>query len=229
MKTREGNRKPQSGKRQNRRSNRARPQLAWLVGVAILSIAVVPGYLVTQMQKRVERMQGELDSATVRVAHLERTAATLKQGLQETDLKRNVLQRHLDNWQTRFESMRGGASKAPRSWQSRLKKGLRSQRSTRPACRRSSTRPMLVAMHSRARPPERLLLGCGNRNQTCPCLTMTFGSSSRRRNRLHIQRLRGARQLGSPARAQRRGRLIAPKVIGLRVISIPSDVLLDRL
>ena len=107
MTTREGNRKPQSRKRQNRRSNRARPQLAWLVGVAILSIAVVPGYLVTQMQKRVERMQGELDSATVRVAHLERTAATLKQGLQETDLKRNVLQRHLDNWQTRFESMRG--------------------------------------------------------------------------------------------------------------------------
>ena len=107
MTTREGNRKPHSSKRQNRRSNLGRPQLAWLVGVAILSIAVVPGYLVTQMQKRVERMQGELDSATARVAHLERTAATLKQGLQETDFKRNVLQRHLDNWQIRFESMRG--------------------------------------------------------------------------------------------------------------------------
>jgi spore germination cell wall hydrolase CwlJ-like protein len=82
-----------SSKRQNRQ---ARPQLAWLVGVAILSIAVVPGYLVTQMQKRVERMQGELDSATAKVAHLERT-----------DFKRNLLQRHLDNWRTRFESMRG--------------------------------------------------------------------------------------------------------------------------
>jgi spore germination cell wall hydrolase CwlJ-like protein len=67
---------------------------------------VLPGYLVTQMQKRIERMQSELDSATARVAHLERTAATLRQGLQETNFKRNVLQRHLDNWQTDFESMR---------------------------------------------------------------------------------------------------------------------------
>ena len=106
MTTREGNRKPQSSKRQNRRINLARPQFVWLVGLAILSTAAVSGYLVMQMQKRVERMQVELDSATARVAHLAQTAATLKQGLQETDFKRNVVQRHLDNWQTRFESMR---------------------------------------------------------------------------------------------------------------------------
>jgi spore germination cell wall hydrolase CwlJ-like protein len=102
--TREGNRKSQSSKRQNRWINQARPQSAWLLGV--LSIAAVSGYFVTQMQERVERMQRELDSATARVAHLERTGATLKQGLQETDFKRNLLQRHLDNWQTRFESVR---------------------------------------------------------------------------------------------------------------------------
>ena len=107
MTTREGNRKPQSSKRQNRRINLARPQFVWLVGLAILSTAAVSGYLVMQMQKRVERMQVELDSATARVAHLAQTAAALKQGLQETDFKRKVLQRHSDNWQTRFESMRG--------------------------------------------------------------------------------------------------------------------------
>jgi spore germination cell wall hydrolase CwlJ-like protein len=89
-----------------------------------LSIAVVLGYLATQMQ----RMQGELGRATARVVHLERTAATLEQELKETHFKRNVLQGQLDsasskieqlreaveaaeaaheNWQTRFESMRG--------------------------------------------------------------------------------------------------------------------------
>ncbi|MGH6804349.1 MAG: cell wall hydrolase [Methyloceanibacter sp.] len=85
----------------------------------------MPGYLVTQMQKRLERMQGELDRATTRVVHLERTAATLEQELKETHFKRNVLQGQLDsaieqlretveaseaaheNWQTRFESIRG--------------------------------------------------------------------------------------------------------------------------
>ena len=129
MTKRDGNKKFQSSKRQNRKSrNQARSQSAWLVGVAILSIAVVPGYLVTQMQKRLERMQGELDRATARVVPLERTAATLEQELKESHFKRNVLQGQLDsasskieqlretveaaeaaheNWQTRFESIRG--------------------------------------------------------------------------------------------------------------------------
>ena len=97
MTKRDGNKKFQSSKRQNRKSrNQARSQSAWLVGVAILSIAVVPGYLVTQMQKRLERMQGELDRATARVVPLERTAATLEQELKETHFKRNVLQGQLD-------------------------------------------------------------------------------------------------------------------------------------
>jgi spore germination cell wall hydrolase CwlJ-like protein len=80
------------------------------------------------MQKRLERMQGELDRATARVVPLERTAATLEQELKESHFKRNVLQGQLDsasskieqlretveaaeaaheNWQTRFESIRG--------------------------------------------------------------------------------------------------------------------------
>jgi spore germination cell wall hydrolase CwlJ-like protein/FtsZ-binding cell division protein ZapB len=127
--TRDGNKKFQSSKRQNRKSkNQARSQSAWLICVAILSIAVVPGYLVTQMQKRLERMQGELGRATARVVHLERTAATLEQEVKETHFKRNVLQGQLDSasskieqlretveaaeaaheyWQTCFESMRG--------------------------------------------------------------------------------------------------------------------------
>ena len=84
MTQRDGNKKFQSSKQQNRKTrNQARSQSAWLVGVAILSIAVVSGYLVTQMQKRLERMQGELDRATTRVVHLERTAATLERELNE--------------------------------------------------------------------------------------------------------------------------------------------------
>jgi spore germination cell wall hydrolase CwlJ-like protein/FtsZ-binding cell division protein ZapB len=129
--TRDGNRKYESanGKTKTRRvARKLGTQSAWLVGVAILSIAVVPGYLVSQMQNRLERIQGQLDRATARVVHLERTAATLTQELEETDLKRNVLQGQLDsasskigqvgeiakaaeasheNWQSRFDSLRG--------------------------------------------------------------------------------------------------------------------------
>jgi len=85
---REGDKKFQSSKRQNRKSrNQARSQAAWLVGVAILSIAVVAGYLVTQM------LQGQLDSARSKIEQLRETVEAAEAA-------------H-ENWQTRFESIRG--------------------------------------------------------------------------------------------------------------------------
>jgi spore germination cell wall hydrolase CwlJ-like protein len=75
------------------------------------------------MQKRLERMHGQLEGATARVVHLERTAATLTQELKETDLKRNVLQDQLDSADSKIEQLSEIAKVAEashESWQSRF-------------------------------------------------------------------------------------------------------------
>jgi len=54
---------------------------------------VVPGYLVTQMQKRLERMQGQLGSASSKIEQLRETV----EGAEAAH----------ENWQIRFESIRG--------------------------------------------------------------------------------------------------------------------------
>jgi spore germination cell wall hydrolase CwlJ-like protein len=128
------NRKSPSGGNRKRENNHATPQADWRVGVAILSISVVLGFLLMQTQKRFEMLQSELHrvredavQAKAKAVDLERIAASLKREFKKADFKRNELQAQFDKANSKIDQLSeivDAAETSHKDWQARLESEL---------------------------------------------------------------------------------------------------------